>query len=41
MPAIPTPTLEEAIAEKLAAWRRRAKVRDLYDLILVRPSHLR
>ncbi|WP_420608864.1 nucleotidyl transferase AbiEii/AbiGii toxin family protein [Candidatus Poriferisodalis sp.] len=32
MPAIPTPTLEEAIAEKLAAWRRRAKVRDLYDL---------
>ncbi len=32
MPAIPTLALEEAIAEKLAAWRRRAKMRDLYDL---------
>ena len=32
MPAIATPALEEAIAEKLAAWRRRTKIRDLYDL---------
>lgn len=32
MPAIPTLALEEAISEKLAAWRRRAKIRDLYDL---------
>lgn len=30
--AIPAPALEEALAEKLAAWRRRRKVRDLYDL---------
>lgn len=32
LPAIPTPAVEESIAEKLAAWRRRAKIRDLYDL---------
>lgn len=32
MPALPAPALEEALAEKLAAWRRRRKVRDLYDL---------
>jgi len=32
MPALPVPALEEALAEKLAAWRRRRKVRDLYDL---------
>jgi len=31
-PTIPVPALEEAIAEKLAAWRRRKKIRDLYDL---------
>ena len=31
-PALPVPALEEAIAEKLAAWRRRRKIRDLYDL---------
>jgi predicted nucleotidyltransferase component of viral defense system len=31
-PAIPAPAREEAIAEKLAAWRRRRKLRDLYDL---------
>lgn len=31
-PALPVPAIEEAIAEKLAAWRRRRKVRDLYDL---------
>ncbi len=32
LPALPLPTLEEAISEKLAAWRRRRKIRDLYDL---------
>jgi predicted nucleotidyltransferase component of viral defense system len=32
MPAIPAPALEESLAEKLAAWRRRRKIRDLYDL---------
>ncbi|MHB8465509.1 MAG: nucleotidyl transferase AbiEii/AbiGii toxin family protein, partial [Acidimicrobiales bacterium] len=32
--AIPTPALEESLAEKLAAWRRRRKLRDLYDLDL-------
>jgi predicted nucleotidyltransferase component of viral defense system len=32
LPALPAPGLEEALAEKLAAWRRRRKVRDLYDL---------
>lgn len=31
-PALPLPALEEALAEKLAAWRRRRKIRDLYDL---------
>lgn len=31
-PALPVPAIEEAIAEKLAAWRRRRKMRDLYDL---------
>lgn len=31
-PKIPVPALEEALAEKLAAWRRRKKIRDLYDL---------
>jgi uncharacterized protein len=34
MPAIPTPALEESLSEKLAAWRRRRKIRDLYDLFL-------
>lgn len=34
MPPIPTPALEESLAEKLAAWRRRRKIRDLYDLDL-------
>lgn len=29
---LPVPALEEALAEKLAAWRRRRKMRDLYDL---------
>jgi predicted nucleotidyltransferase component of viral defense system len=29
---LPVPAVEEAIAEKLAAWRRRRKIRDLYDL---------
>lgn len=33
-PSIPTPALEESLAEKLAAWRRRRKLRDLYDLDL-------
>jgi hypothetical protein len=33
-PAVPAPALEESLAEKLAAWRRRHKVRDLYDLEL-------
>jgi predicted nucleotidyltransferase component of viral defense system len=33
-PAIPAPALEESLAEKLAAWRRRHKLRDLYDLDL-------
>lgn len=32
MPAISAPSLDESIAEKLAAWYRRAKMRDLYDL---------
>ena len=32
LPALPAPALEEALAEKLAAWRRRQKIRDLYDL---------
>ncbi len=32
MPALPAPAFEEALAEKLAAWRRRRKIRDLYDL---------
>jgi Nucleotidyl transferase AbiEii toxin, Type IV TA system len=39
-PAIPAPALEESLAEKLAAWRRRRKLRDLYDLdigLLTRP----
>ena len=30
--ALPVPAVVEAIAEKLAAWRRRRKMRDLYDL---------
>lgn len=34
LPALPAPALEEALAEKLAAWRRRRKLRDLYDLDL-------
>ncbi len=34
MPAIPAPALEESLSEKLAAWRRRQKIRDLYDLFL-------
>lgn len=34
LPAIPSPAFEEALAEKLAAWRRRRKLRDLYDLDL-------
>jgi predicted nucleotidyltransferase component of viral defense system len=33
-PSIPAPALEESLAEKLAAWRRRRKLRDLYDLNL-------
>jgi uncharacterized protein len=33
-PAIPAPALEESLSEKLAAWRRRRKLRDLYDLNL-------
>ncbi len=32
LPRMPAPALEEALAEKLAAWRRRRKMRDLYDL---------
>jgi predicted nucleotidyltransferase component of viral defense system len=32
LPAIPAPALEESLSEKLAAWRRRHKLRDLYDL---------
>jgi predicted nucleotidyltransferase component of viral defense system len=32
LPAIPTPALEESLSEKLAAWRRRRKLRDPYDL---------
>ena len=32
LPPIPAPALEESLAEKLAAWRRRQKLRDLYDL---------
>lgn len=34
LPTIPAPALEESMAEKLAAWRRRQKIRDLYDLYL-------
>lgn len=34
LPAIPAPALEESLSEKLAAWRRRHKLRDLYDLDL-------
>ncbi|HTU38273.1 MAG TPA: nucleotidyl transferase AbiEii/AbiGii toxin family protein [Acidimicrobiales bacterium] len=34
LPDIPAPALEESMAEKLAAWRRRQKIRDLYDLYL-------
>lgn len=34
MPPVPTPALGESLAEKLAAWRRRRKIRDLYDLSL-------
>ncbi len=34
LPSIPAPALEESMAEKLAAWRRRQKIRDLYDLFL-------
>lgn len=34
IPALPAPALEETLAEKLAAWRRRRKLRDLYDLFL-------
>ncbi len=33
-PSIPAPALEESLSEKLAAWRRRRKIRDLYDLDL-------
>ncbi|MCI0636761.1 MAG: nucleotidyl transferase AbiEii/AbiGii toxin family protein [Actinobacteria bacterium] len=32
LPPIPAPALEESLSEKLAAWRRRHKLRDLYDL---------
>lgn len=32
LPTLPAPAVEEALAEKLAAWRRRRKIRDLYDL---------
>jgi predicted nucleotidyltransferase component of viral defense system len=35
LPDLPVPALEEALAEKLAAWRRRRKIRDLYDLYLL------
>ncbi len=31
-PSMPVPALEESIAEKLAAWYRRRKMRDLYDI---------
>jgi len=34
LPTIPSPALEESLSEKLAAWRRRQKIRDLYDLFL-------
>jgi predicted nucleotidyltransferase component of viral defense system len=34
LPPVPAPALEESLAEKLAAWRRRRKLRDLYDLDL-------
>lgn len=34
IPSLPAPALEETLAEKLAAWRRRHKLRDLYDLFL-------
>lgn len=34
MPSIAAPALEESLSEKLAAWRRRRKIRDLYDLDL-------
>ena len=33
-PAVPAPELEESLSEKLAAWRRRRKLRNLYDLNL-------
>jgi predicted nucleotidyltransferase component of viral defense system len=29
---LPVPAVEESVAEKLAAWLRRRKMRDLYDL---------
>lgn len=32
LPEIPFPAPSEMVAEKLAAWRRRQKLRDLYDL---------
>jgi hypothetical protein len=32
LPTLPAPAFEEVLAEKLAAWRRRRKIRDLYDL---------
>lgn len=32
LPPIPAPAFEESLSEKLAAWRRRRKIRDLYDL---------
>lgn len=32
LPTLAAPAFEEALAEKLAAWRRRRKIRDLYDL---------
>ncbi len=35
MPEIPVPAMEESLSEKLAAWRRRRKIRDLYDLDLL------
>ncbi len=34
LPGLPVPAFEESLAEKLAAWRRRRKIRDLYDLYL-------
>jgi predicted nucleotidyltransferase component of viral defense system len=35
MPSIPAPALEESLSEKLAAWRRRRKIGDRYDLFLL------